>query len=244
MFLKYFKKMALSISGWIDNETSSQYIFYHDVHSSDKYTDMSTHLDLFMEHISVIRKCGYEIVNVINKEKGQITIGFDDGFKGVWDNFQYFVDNKIPFTIYLVYDYLDRDGYLTAEQVSSMLSTGLVTIGSHTITHNDLNERERADISHEIFASKVLLEQKFGIAIESICFPRGIYSKFVLSECEKAGYKLFMSSVPGPSVLDNKFKYRNLVQSFSANELTSVLRGALSLFKCRYIFKHKYNDPS
>ena len=52
----------------------SKVIFYHDIHSDNKYTDMSTSIELFKRHIKIIRENGYEIVPEITQQKGQIEI--------------------------------------------------------------------------------------------------------------------------------------------------------------------------
>jgi len=49
----------------------SKVIFYHDIHSDKKYTDMSTPIELFKKHIKIIRENGYEIVNEITNSQGK-----------------------------------------------------------------------------------------------------------------------------------------------------------------------------
>ena len=70
----------------------SKVIYYHDIHSDKKYTEMSTPIEVFKSHIQIIYDNGYEIVAEITKPFGQIEICFDDGFLGLFENslkFQY-----------------------------------------------------------------------------------------------------------------------------------------------------------
>ena len=80
----------------------SKVIFYHDIHSDIKYSDMSTPISLFKRHISIIRECGYEIVSKVTKTNGQIEICFDDAFRGLYDNIEFIKENYIPINLFVV----------------------------------------------------------------------------------------------------------------------------------------------
>ena len=64
----------------------SRSLVYHDIHSDNSYTNMSTSLEVFIKHINIIREMGFDIVSEITKEEGQIQLTFDDGFLGIYDN--------------------------------------------------------------------------------------------------------------------------------------------------------------
>ena len=87
------KNTIINLSALIKNSDDSKCIFYHDIHSNNRFTDMSTSVDLFEKHISIIRELGFEIVHEITKEKNQISISFDDGFKGLYENIE--IINKV-----------------------------------------------------------------------------------------------------------------------------------------------------
>ena len=59
-FIKFFSFFCF--------EKKSKVIFYHDIHSNDRYTDMSTSIELFKKHIQIIEENGYEIVSHITKK--------------------------------------------------------------------------------------------------------------------------------------------------------------------------------
>ena len=63
------KNTIINLSALIKNSDDSKCIFYHDIHSDNRFTDMSTSVDLFEKHISIIRELGFEIVHEITKEK-------------------------------------------------------------------------------------------------------------------------------------------------------------------------------
>ena len=80
----------------------SKVIFYHDIHSSKKYTDMSTPIDLFVQHINIIKENGFEIVSEITKAHGQIEICFDDGFLGLYHNIELIKRLNIPIHLFVI----------------------------------------------------------------------------------------------------------------------------------------------
>lgn len=66
---------------------------------------------------------------------------------------------------------------LLDEQISELINSGLIEIGSHTMTHDNLptlNKRQKLD---EIKNSKLEIEKKFNIKCISFCYPFGLYDK-------------------------------------------------------------------
>ena len=78
----------------------SKVIFYHDIHSKKKYTNMSTAIQLFANHIQIIRESGYEVVPEITNEYGQIEICFDDAFLGLYENIGFLKPDLTKVQIY------------------------------------------------------------------------------------------------------------------------------------------------
>ena len=78
MFIgSFIKNILIRISGIFINSRKSRCIFYHDIHSDVRFTEMSNSVELFIEHVETIRSNGFEIVNnFINicKKKGITTI--------------------------------------------------------------------------------------------------------------------------------------------------------------------------
>ena len=84
-----FKRYLLFFSSYfIKKSNKSKAIFYHDVHKKNKYTNMSTSINLFLKHIDIIVNNNFKVVSNINNETNQIEISFDDGFQGIYDNIE------------------------------------------------------------------------------------------------------------------------------------------------------------
>ncbi|WP_299871905.1 polysaccharide deacetylase family protein [uncultured Cocleimonas sp.] len=135
-----------------------------------------------------------------------IAITFDDGYQ---DN----ISNALPLlkkykakaTIYLVIDRHNREwsskrkkknnsGELMAEpklsdeQVKELLESGLIEIGSHTVTHDNLPTLSEKQKHEEIVCSKKKIEDLFGIKCHSFCYPFGLFDQADLDLVESAGY--------------------------------------------------------
>ena len=200
---------------------------------------MSTSIKLFIEHIKLIHSEGYEIVDRIQKDYGQISISFDDGFRGVFENFYFFKNKNIPITIFLVTDYLGTKNYLQIREVKQLLETGLVTIGSHTVSHSNLTEISHEKAKNEMSLSKDFLEKNLNITIESFCFPRGLHSDALIEAAYIAGYKRVFNCIPGKAKRHDFVQNRYLAQHSSKFELKSILKGGMDIFANHYLKLHK-----
>lgn len=72
-------------------------------------------------------------------------------------------------------------------QIREWLAAGH-QIGSHSMTHRNLRHLSPAEMREEIFASKKLLEDRFGVEIKNFCYPYGSWNQAVRELVAKAGY--------------------------------------------------------
>lgn len=242
--MKKIKEAVILLSGIINANKNSKIIFYHDVHSPHKkYTDMSTDMALFIKHMSILKKEGYSIVSQIREPNKEIQICFDDGFKGIYDNKDYFVNESIFPTIFLAIDLIGKEGYLSEDNILELQSLGFI-FESHAYSHKNLTSFNNADLQFELEDSKIYLEDLLKKEVKEICFPIGYFSNRVLNFCHKAGYKKLYSSLPG-NYFNNRsdgLVYRNLVQFSSPLEFKAILNGAMTPFLGWYRRKQFVND--
>jgi peptidoglycan/xylan/chitin deacetylase (PgdA/CDA1 family) len=62
-------------------------------------------------------------------------------------------------------------------------------IGSHSATHRNLRKLKPEEAREEVFASKKLLEDKFGIEVRYFCYPYGSWNESVRDLAQEAGYR-------------------------------------------------------
>ncbi|MDG5490130.1 polysaccharide deacetylase family protein [Psychroserpens sp. SPM9] len=230
--LKKIKEIAFVLSGKLNANTQSKIIFYHDVHAPNRcHTDMSTPMDLFKQHIDILKAEGYIIVPEIKNPNAEIQINFDDGFKGIYDNKAYFVEHQIRPTVFLAISLIGKEGYLTTSDILELQDLGFI-FESHAYAHENLTSFNDKDLHFELQASKQYLEDLLHKEVKEICFPIGYFSNRVLQFCKTAGYTKLYSSLPGNyfNTRNDGLVYRNLVQFSSPSEFKAIINGAMSPF--------------
>jgi len=135
-----------------------------------------------------------------------VVITFDDGYK---DNFT----NALPIlqkynfkaTIYLVVNRHNRDWSgerkaknagaglkdelkLSDYDINKLISSELIEIGGHTMTHSNLNNLNKEQKEYQICQSKKEIEEKFSIECNSFAYPFGIYDTKDKEIVQKCGY--------------------------------------------------------
>lgn len=233
------RDLVTYIIGAIKKDRRSKVLFYHDIHGENCYTDMSTHMSLFVEHVNTIRKSSFEIVSHITEDCGQVMICFDDGFRGIWDNRDFFVANKIYPTIFIAVDLIGAPNYLSIDEILQLKELGFM-FESHGWSHFNMAKFSEADLQRELKDSKQWLERTFGINISAICYPQGYYSDRVLQLSREYGYRSLYISEPHPYRFNNDgIIPRYLVQDTNTTVLRSVLYGGMDIWQPHYHKLHK-----
>ena len=236
------RHILLRIGGVRYRKRLSRVIYYHDIHSGHKFTSMSTHVDLFRRHLEILSDEEYAIVGEITQPLREVEITFDDGFRGLYENFQIFVENAIHVRVFLVTEMIGKRGYMTQKELDELLSTGLLHIGSHTLSHKSLHTISSAEAWREICESKKRLEDMFGTCIDAFCYPKGEFTPFIVETAKACGYKKQYSCLPG-SFFNPHIQCvinRSLVQHVSEKSFRLILKGADEVFLARYLRKHYF----
>ena len=117
-----------------------------------------------------------------------IIITFDDGHL---DNYTaaYPIMEKYGFTgvLYIVSSYIGADQYMNADQIIEMHNAGW-EIGSHSVTHRDLNSLDPESQRYEIVESREQLQNKLGVPVMTFAYPFGANSGGVVDYVHFAGY--------------------------------------------------------
>lgn len=153
-----------------------------------------------------------EFINLTEKElkSGKSILTFDDGYDSIYHHaFPILKEKNIPFTCFLVVDYIDTDGYLSSKQIKEMLKSGLLIIQSHGLTHELLSKLDVEHINNEISKSKQTLEEKFGVNIDSFAYSHGVYTKDVIKALKDSGYKKAFIATSGIKDILFKNRYTN-----------------------------------
>ena len=96
-------------------------------------------------------------------------------------------------------------GTLTWEQSREMSKCGF-EFGSHSVTHPILTRLDDAALDWELVESRACIEREIGKCIDVIAYPEGGPNSFdarVIAAVKRAGYRLGLSYIPGPTYLDS-----------------------------------------
>lgn len=234
---EFFKYVLFFIGFLIHRNRYSKVIFYHDVNTS--YTDMGTPIDTIKSHLDVIKGRGFTLVKNITQKTDQIMICFDDGWKGLYDNKDFFVKNKIYPTVFVAVDLIGSDGYMSVEEIKELYGLGF-EIEGHTWTHTGLPDHHGDDLKHELIESKQKLEEMLGFEIHDICFPQGRYTNEAIRISKAAGYRYLYTSTNGSyqTLEQEGLICRNLLQYTPSNQVKFIIEGDSPLYRKKLLKMH------
>lgn len=119
-----------------------------------------------------------------------IILTFDDGYDDNYTELYPLLEKyQIKATIFIIAGDLAQHHKMTAQQVTELSQSGLVSIQSHTMTHPNLNAIWREDLEYELAQSQLELTRLTGKQPFVLCYPTGYYSDESL-EVTRTYYRL------------------------------------------------------
>src|SRR5882762_10268021 len=122
------------------------------------------------------RRCVVPLIETLGPSTSsrRIAITFDDGYRDnltvalpLLEKFQ------LPMTLFVTAVFVDRDGYLSEEELGELSRHPLITIGAHGLWHRDFNHLELDDARFELIESRRLLEDITGQRVDLMAWPFG-----------------------------------------------------------------------
>ncbi|HEY61031.1 MAG TPA: polysaccharide deacetylase family protein [Anaerolineae bacterium] len=117
-----------------------------------------------------------------------IVITFDDGHMSVYED-AYPIMEKYGFVgvFYIVANRLESDGFVGVKELKYLSNHGW-EIGSHSFSHPDLTSSHK-QAKHELLDSRLFLEEKLGIKIQTFAYPYGTIDPFIATKTQNYGYR-------------------------------------------------------
>lgn len=206
-------------------------LMYHAIDYNDKATKLSVNPESFERQMRFLRKNRYNVMALddlaaLIKEKKSIpqktvTITFDDGLH---NNYQYaypvLKKYNIPATIFVIISKIGQPGYLSWKEIKEMSDSGVIAMGSHTVSHKWLPEMGTEQLRSELSASKAILEEKTGKPVNALCYPIGAHDQRVERETGLAGYTCAVATNPGRfSPIDDIYSIKRIKVSRTSDNL-------------------------
>ena len=85
---------------------------------------------------------------------------------------------------------------ISESDVHRLLDAGW-ELGSHTMEHPDLAGLPPARLRYEIGRSRTALTRRFGVPVDSFCYPGGSYDRAAVEQVRRAGYTTATTTAPG-----------------------------------------------
>lgn len=141
------------------------YMFHHV--SNNPSVDLSScklDTESFISFVSVDRNyVSLEKIVESDFSKKASAITFDDGLEDVYTiAYPILKELKVPFTVFVLSDFIDNTGYLNSEQLMDLSKDSLVTIGVHGLKHDLLTTLSTEGKKAEIVESKTKIEKLIG----------------------------------------------------------------------------------
>lgn len=199
---------------------------YHDFSEELPETEMRIKTSVFRKQMQALQTLGHPIITLeqfcawkseqasLPSERAFL-ITIDDGWKSVYtEAWPIFRDLKIPFTLFLYKNYIDGgERALSTAMIEEMLSSGLCSIGSHSVTHpfpsrfraakNKGPKAHQKFLNTEFGESKIFLEEKFGRPITTYAYPGGYVTQAMLPIAQAQGYEFLFTVNPGMTRLSS-----------------------------------------
>ncbi len=168
-------------------------IMYHRF-NENKYPSTNIKMDIFKEHINIIKSSNYNFYNPNNFEeqfnipklKKEILITIDDGFESFYNEaWPYLKENKIPFILFISTEPVGKKGYMTWKQIKEIESNDLAFIGHHSHTHEYLIDASNEEFILDIETANKIFLRELGYIPSLFSYPFGEYSKFMKNYISK-----------------------------------------------------------
>jgi peptidoglycan/xylan/chitin deacetylase (PgdA/CDA1 family) len=183
-------------------------LYYHVVRGEER--------DRFGRQMDMVRKWGRPVSLHARPRPGDgerlLAVTFDDGFSCLIRNvLPELMKRNIPVAVFVPAGCMGqspgwakdaaspefRERVMAPTELKELSRNGLVTIGSHGMSHANLLTLDGGRAAEEIAASKRELENLLGMEIKAISFPYGAYDPRHVEIAYEAGYEQVYSISPG-----------------------------------------------
>ncbi len=156
--------------------------------NENKYPSTNIKMDIFKNHIEVIKKSGYQFYNPINftnefdipRKKKIVLLTIDDAFKSFYEEaWPYLKENKIPFILFVSTEPVGRKGYMTWSQIKEVQNESFAFIGHHSHSHGYLVDKTNEQFIADIETANEKFLNQLGYVPNLFSYPFGEYSEFM-----------------------------------------------------------------
>lgn len=212
-------------------------LMYHRVNDAI-WKEISVKKQDFRWQMNYLRKKGYQVIPLSqamqtglwskggnekqSRKKPLAVLTFDDGYQDFYTTVHPILSvYHYPSIVYLVPGAMDtgqvfwwdqdlgKSDLMGWKEVKELAEHPLVTFGSHTMTHPDLNRLSPQEIDQELSQSKNRLEQELSQEIRHFAYPRGIVTNEA-KESARNHYDTALSIFDGADLPLSRYRIRRM----------------------------------
>ena len=129
-----------------------------------------------------------------------VVLTFDDGYVDFYTAaFPELKKRNMKATVYMISGKIDdtEGRFLTSQQIKELSQSGLITIGSHSVSHINFANVSIANATKEAYQSKKKLEQIIGKKVINFCYPSGQFNDAAIKVLRSVGYSSGVTTAEG-----------------------------------------------
>ena len=156
--------------------------------NENKYPSTNIKIDVFKEHLQIIKDSNYNFLNPMNlennlmipKKNKKILVTIDDGFKSFYEEaWPILKKEKIPFILFISTEPVGKNGYMNWSQIKEIEKSNFAVIGHHSHTHDYLIDKTGDEFISDIEKANEIFLKNLGYIPNLFSYPFGEYSKFM-----------------------------------------------------------------
>jgi peptidoglycan/xylan/chitin deacetylase (PgdA/CDA1 family) len=230
--IKFF--FATLISFFFKSKHNNMILMYHKIVSKNNDSIFDVYFNDFKNHVTFLLNY-YNCQNLKNVliKKNSFSITFDDGYDDIFFLILPFVEkNKLPITVFITYDNINKKGYLTTDQLIKVSKSKFVNIGCHGYSHLSLDDYNSPFFNQEITKSKMLIEKIIKKKIIFFSFPNGVFSNNSIQKVIESNYLMAFNSTSNTFDLSIPIDYFRIprVCIYSCDNLRTIKLRLLGKF--------------
>ncbi len=172
---------------YFSNDEGILSIMYHRF-NENKYPSTNIKMNIFKEHIDLIKQKNYSFYNPLNfkkefripRNKKVILLTIDDAFKSFYtEAWPFLKEKKIPFILFVSTEPVGKKGYMTWKQIKEIEKESFVYIGHHSHTHKYLIDKTENEFINDIEKANKEFLNNLGYIPNLFSYPFGEYSEFM-----------------------------------------------------------------
>jgi peptidoglycan/xylan/chitin deacetylase (PgdA/CDA1 family) len=217
---------------WIKSETPIKFpiLMYHHIADVVDGNTLFVPADEFKMEMTALKNAGYytlspeEAYRVLttNEKPAEkiVWVTFDDGYKNARDTaMPILTELGMKGSFFIITGMLNDADKMADDGLLTLKANLLMSLGSHTVNHPDLEFSSNEAANAELVESKHYLDNLLHQNTSVICYPAGRYNAQTGALAEAAGYKLGLTTHPGlASSADGLFALNRVRVAYGQNE--------------------------